>query len=110
MTDAVAVFITAANDSQARAIAEALVAEQLAACVSIVTGVDSVYRWQGAVTRAREVLLIAKTLRALVDELAARVTQLHSYEVPEIVSLPIDGGSPAYLAWISASVTRALKK
>jgi periplasmic divalent cation tolerance protein len=97
---AVAVFITAANAREARRLAAVLVAEKLAACVSDAGTVRSVYRWKGRVERARERLLIAKTVRARLRDLTARVKALHAYDVPEIVALPIVGGNPAYLAWV----------
>lgn len=97
---AVAVFITAATARDARRLAEALVAERLAACVSEVGPVRSVYRWNGRVERARERLLIAKTARARLRALTARVKALHTYEVPEIVAVPLAGGNPDYLGWV----------
>lgn len=96
----VAVFITAANARDARRLAEALVAEKLAACVSDIGPLRSVYRWKGRVERAREHLLIAKTVRARLRKLTTRVKALHSYDVPEIVALPVGGGNPDYLAWV----------
>lgn len=97
---AVAVFITAANARQARRLAEALVAEKLAACVTDAGPVRSVYRWKGRVERAREILLIAKTARRRLAALTARVKALHSYDVPETVAFPLVGGNAAYLAWV----------
>jgi len=96
----VAVFITAANAREARRLAAALVAEKLAACVSDAGAVRSIYRWKGRVARARERLLIAKTSRARLRALTARVKALHAYDVPEIAALPIVGGNPDYLAWV----------
>lgn len=98
--NAVAVFITAANARQARRLATVLVSEKLAACVSEIGAVRSVYRWQGRVERARERLLIAKTVRARLRRLTARVKSLHTYDVPEIIALPMAGGNPDYLAWV----------
>ncbi|MBK6881123.1 MAG: divalent-cation tolerance protein CutA [Elusimicrobia bacterium] len=97
---AVAVFITAANAREARRLAETLVAEKLAACVTDAGVVRSVYRWKGRVERARERLLIAKTARRRLAALTARVKTLHSYEVPETVAFPLVGGNAAYLAWV----------
>jgi periplasmic divalent cation tolerance protein len=98
------VFITAGSAEEAERIAHALVEERLAACVNIVPGVTSVYRWEGQVQRDAEVLLVAKTLEANVARLAQRVKELHSYDVPEVVALPITDGSPEYLAWLADSV------
>ena len=94
---------TAANGAEAHTIAQALVAERLAACVQI-HPVDSVYRWQGAVETAAEVALAIKTSAALVPAVTARITELHSYAVPEIIAVPITGGSPAYLHWQAEAV------
>jgi len=99
---AVSVYIVAADNAEADRIAEALVAERLAACVNILGAVRSVYRWQGAVERADEVAMIAKTTENLFDRLAARVRALHSYDTPAIVAWPIVAGDAAYLDWIAA--------
>jgi len=101
-TQVVAVLITAPDDEIARRIAEALVEERLAACVNLLPGVRSIYRWQGAVEEASEVLLIAKTHAERVAALAARVRALHPYELPEVVALPVSDGSEAYLRWVVA--------
>ena len=99
-SEAVVVYITAESDKEALRIARALVDERLAACVNRLP-VESVYRWQGAA----EVLLIVKTRRPLLDLLAARVRELHSYDVPELIVLPLVAGWPPYLAWIAAETT-----
>lgn len=103
-SEAIVVFITAPNKEEASRLAEALVEKRLAGCVQILPGVESVYRWQGQIERAEEVLLIAKTLSGKFDELRREVTALHSYETPEIVALPIVSGSGPYLDWLMASV------
>ena len=102
MMQAISVYIVAADMAEAERIAEALVAERLAACVNILGGVCSVYRWQGAVERADEVAMIVKTPETLFDTLAARVRALHSYDTPAIVAWPIVAGDAAYLDWIAA--------
>jgi len=102
VTRAISVYIVAADMAEAERIAEALVAEQLAACVNILGAVRSVYRWRGAIERADEVAMIAKTTEALFDPLAARVRALHSYDMPAIVAWPIVAGDAAYLDWIEA--------
>ena len=94
------VFITAGSVEEGRNIARTLVEERVAACVNIVSPIESVYRWQGKVQDDREVLLIAKTEAEMLEKLARRVKQLHSYQVPEIVALPIVAGSEDYLRWI----------
>lgn len=98
------VFITAGSAEEAERIAHALVEERLAACVNIVSGVTSVYRWEGQVQRDAEVLLILKTVESRLPALIRRVEDLHSYDVPEVIALPITGGSPEYLAWLADSV------
>ena len=102
MERAISVYIVTADMPEAERIAEALVAERLAACVNILGAVRSVYRWQGAVERADEVAMIAKTTQTLFDALNARVRALHSYDTPAIVAWPIVAGDAAYLDWIVA--------
>lgn len=84
-------------------IAQALVEEHLAACVNLVAGVASVYRWQGKVEKAEECLLIIKTGVSRFDVLKRRIASLHPYKVPEIIALPIIHGNREYLDWISQS-------
>ena len=102
--DHLLISITTGSSEEAERIAEALVQERLAACVNIVPAITSIYRWQGEVHRDSEVLLIAKSRPELFESLAARVKELHSYEVPEIIALPIVAGTEAYLNWIDESV------
>ena len=100
MADHVIVYITAGAMDEGERIAEALVGERLVACVNIVPALTSIYHWQDAVHRDAEVLLLAKTRRELFERVVAQVEALHSYEVPDIVALPIVGGSDDYLRWI----------
>ena len=102
--DHLLVSITASSAEEAERIAKALVQKRLAACVNIVPAITSIYRWQAEVHRDSEVLLIAKSRPELFESLAARVKELHSYQVPEIIALPIVAGSKAYLNWIDESV------
>jgi periplasmic divalent cation tolerance protein len=104
MTDFQIVLCTCADREQAERIAHRLVEQHLAACVNILPGVHSVYRWQGAVESAAEVLLLIKTSSARNQEVQSTVASLHSYEVPEFLVLPVLGGSNAYLAWLGASL------
>jgi periplasmic divalent cation tolerance protein len=97
------VLITAGSPAEARKIAELLVNKKKAACVNIVTDVDSLFRWQGKVESARESLLLAKTTAALLPEIISLVKEAHSYEVPEIIALPIVGGSEDYLRWLDSA-------
>lgn len=103
-TDAIAVFITAANGEEAARLAEMLVGARLAACVQILPEIESVYRWKGQVERQREVLLIAKTTASKFEELEREVRAIHSYETPEIVALTIVAGSAPYLQWLVSGV------
>jgi periplasmic divalent cation tolerance protein len=96
-------FATCKDRRQAAAIARALVKEKLAACVNIVAGIASVYVWEGKLEEGREVLLLIKSRAALSKRLTARVKQLHSYSVPEVVTLPIASGNADYLRWIRES-------
>ncbi len=105
MSDAPLIALTTLPSAEvAAAVARTLVEEQLAACVNLVPGVRSIYRWQGAVVDDAEVLCLIKTTRDRVDALTARLVVLHPYEVPELVTLPIDGGFAPYLAWVLAAV------
>jgi len=96
----IVVFITAETEGQGREIADALVAEKLAACVNIVPRVQSKFRWQGKIDSANESLLIVKTREVLLDKVITSVKSNHSYTVPEIIALPIVGGNKDYLDWI----------
>lgn len=98
------VLVTAANGEEAERIARVLVEERLAACVNLVGGVRSIYRWEGAIETAEEVLLLIKTRQEAVDTLRRRVHELHSYDVPEFLVLAVEQASEAYLAWILANV------
>ena len=93
-------FVTCKDVTQARRIARTLVRERLAACVNIVPGVRSIYAWKGKVEEAEEALLVLKSRAALSKRLAARVRVLHSYSVPEVVTLTVAGGNPDYLRWV----------
>ena len=102
MTDKILVFSTCGSAQEAAQIARALVERRLAACVSILAPVQSVYHWKGAIEESAEWLLLIKTRRELFGPLEEALRALHSYEVPEIVALPIVAGSPAYFDWIDA--------
>lgn len=96
------VYITAQDADQARQIARALVTKRLAACANIISAVESVYRWEGAIEEATECVLIAKTTDERLPDLIAETKRLHSYECPCIVALPIVDGHQDYLAWVEA--------
>ena len=106
MSGEIIVLVTAPAGEEASSIAEALVNERLAACVNLVPGVESVYRWEGKVNRDRETLLIIKSTGDRYAELEQRVKELHSYSTPEIISISIDRGDGAYLGWLRDSIQR----
>ncbi len=96
----VALFMTASSGEEARAIAKALVGEQLVACVNIVPKIASFFWWKGKLCEEEETLLIAKTRASQFAHVVERVKALHSYEVPEVIALPLSAGSEDYLRWI----------
>lgn len=99
----VVVLITAPNEEEASTLAKAVVGARLAACVNIVRSVRSIYRWKGAIEDDQEVLMVVKTRRNRISQLTAKVKQLHSYDVPEVIALPIIGGSQDYIQWLHES-------
>jgi periplasmic divalent cation tolerance protein len=104
MTDKVIVLTTCGKSEDAEKLAQALVEKRLAACVNVVSGVRSFYRWQGKIENDAEFLLIVKTARGLVDQLRQELEKIHPYELPELVVAPIIDGSPNYLAWLEKEV------
>ncbi|MGD9497065.1 MAG: divalent-cation tolerance protein CutA [Armatimonadota bacterium] len=104
MWEYVQVQTTAESRQQAEMIAQRLVSAELAACVQVIGPLTSIYRWEGEVTRAEEWLCLAKTTAAHLPQVEAAITQVHSYQVPEIIALPIIAGSEAYLDWLAQSV------
>jgi periplasmic divalent cation tolerance protein len=104
MTDKRIVLSAAGSQEEARKIAHALVERRLAACVNIVPGVESVYRWQGKLDTAAEWLLVMKTTAEAFPALHDALRELHSYEVPECLMLTVEDGDTAYLEWIGESV------
>lgn len=101
MTDKIVVLSTCASAEEARGVARAVVEKRLAACVNVIPAIRSVYWWKDAIEEEEEVLLVMKTSRALVAELQAEIERLHSYEVPEVIALPVVDGSERYLAWMN---------
>jgi periplasmic divalent cation tolerance protein len=105
MTDKIVVMLTCGSQNQAQRIGRALVGAKLVACANIFkVPLESIYRWKGRVESAREFLMILKTTRARFAAIEREVRRLHSYEVPEMIALPIERGSPDYLKWVSQSV------
>lgn len=100
MSDPIVVFVTCGSEEEGLKIANALVEEHLAACVNLISPVRSIYRWEGKIRDEKEWLLIIKTQKDRFEELEKKVKSLHSYSVPEIISLPIGEGSRDYLDWI----------
>lgn len=97
------IYCTCPDLTVAERIAATVVGERLAACVNIVPGLTSIYRWDGQVHRDAELLLLIKTRQATYPLLESRIRALHPYQVPEIIALPIQAGSAAYLNWIAAN-------
>jgi len=98
-------YITAPNEAEAVKIARALVENRLAACANIVQNVRSIYAWKGAIEDDAEVLMIVKTQKALFQKLSEKVKEIHSYDVPEVIALPVVDGSEDYLQWLRESTS-----
>lgn len=105
MSGRVVALSTVGSAEDAERIARELVGRRLAACVNVVGGVVSVYRWKGAVERDEERLLVIKTRAERLEELRQALVELHPYEVPELVALPVEAGHAPYLAWLDESVS-----
>lgn len=95
------VYITTGTLEEAREIGGKLVEEHLAACANLLPQMESIYSWKGEIHRDQEVVLIAKTNSTLLKSLTDRVKELHSYECPCVVAIPVDGGNPDYFSWLS---------
>ena len=100
---AVVVLVTAPSQTIAEQIVTTIVKERLAACGNIVSGLTSIYRWQEAVQRDDESLILFKTTRAMAPRMLARIEALHPYDVPEALVLPVEAGLAPYLAWVTAN-------
>jgi periplasmic divalent cation tolerance protein len=99
-TAAIVILITAPALDKGEEIARALVTEGIAACVSIIPRITSVYRWEGKVCEDAEVLLLVKSRKSLFPRISDRVKSLHSYDIPEVIALPVTDGLPDYLEWL----------
>ncbi|OGS35425.1 MAG: hypothetical protein A2474_06670 [Elusimicrobia bacterium RIFOXYC2_FULL_34_12] len=98
------VFVTVPNKKEAKKIADIILKEKLVACVNIINKLESIYWWQGKIEKSNELLLIMKTKTSLSKELIKKIKSIHTYEVPEIIFLPITAGNPDYLKWIDDSL------
>ncbi len=101
------VYVTVGSREEARSIARDLVDRRLASSVNMIAGAKSIYRWQGEVREAEEVVMFAKTQTDLVAAVTERIDALHSYDVPCVIALPIDAGHPDYLDWIEAETAES---
>jgi periplasmic divalent cation tolerance protein len=108
MTDKIVVLSTCASPEEAARIARGLVEKRLAACVNVLPGVRSVYRWKGVVEDEAEVLLVIKSSRALFNQLRIELERMHSYELPEAIAIPVVEGSEPYLAWMDRELAVGL--
>lgn len=106
-TDVVVGMVTTPDRALAESIVDRLVGERLIACGNISASVTSIYRWQGEIERAEEVLVIMKTTELLAAHVTARVRELHSYDVPEVLFFPVTNGNAAYVQWVRDSVKSA---
>jgi len=106
MTDKIVVLTTCSSAKEAERVARALVEKRLAACVNVMPGVRSVYHWKDAIEEEEEVLLVIKSSRALFDRLRGEIERLHTYELPEVVALPIVDGSQGYLTWLDRELAK----
>lgn len=104
MSGALVVFCTCTDRAEARRMAASLVEERLAACVNIIGGVQSVFRWEGKISEAEEVQLLIKTVPDRYPALQKRIAELHSYDTPEIFAVSIEQGSEKYLRWLQEQV------
>lgn len=110
MPDAIIVFSTCANHEEAQRIAQAVVEERLAACVQLLLPIESIYRWEGAIERSQEILVLFKTTLAEFPALEKRITELHSYETPEIIAVHVVAGAEKYLKWLRDSARGVERK
>jgi periplasmic divalent cation tolerance protein len=97
----IVIFITSGSEEEAKRLGRILVEEKLAACVNIIPGVESLYWWKGKIESSKEWMLVVKTQGKMVNRIVKRVKEIHSYEIPEVIALPIVEGNRDYLQWIS---------
>jgi periplasmic divalent cation tolerance protein len=104
MSDKIVVFTTTGSTEEARRIADALVERRQAACVNIIKGIESIYRWKGKTEESQEWMLLIKTTAAAFDNVCATIRELHSYELPECIGVAVAQGTPDFMKWIDESV------
>ena len=104
MTDKIVVLCTCASAEDAERIGRSLVESRLAACVNVLPGVRSIYRWRGAIEADAECLMLIKSSRQRFDQLRETLERLHPYEVPEVLALPVVAGAPNYLNWLTGNL------
>lgn len=104
MEELTLLYVTCANGDEAKIIARALVGDRLVACANILGPINSIYHWEGEVAEQEEVAMVLKTRRDMTVQVAQRVKSLHSHDLPCVVSLPIHGGNPDFLAWLHRQV------
>jgi periplasmic divalent cation tolerance protein len=107
MTDKIVVFTTCGSEEEAHKLAATLIEKRMAACVNITSPVTSVYRWKGAIEKAQEWQLVIKTRRDKFEALRIVLEAAHSYELPEVLAVPVVAGSPTYLAWLESELQEA---
>ena len=105
MTDAIVILCTVPSVEVGETLGRSLVEARLAACVNVLPGLTSIYRWEGQVQIDREAQLIIKTRASLLDRASAHIAASHPYQTPEVIALPITGGSERYLAWLAGEVS-----
>ena len=103
--EAIVVFVTVSSEKEAQKISDKLIKKKLVACVNIIPGIQSVFKWKRKIYQEEELLLIMKSSLSKFDEIASEVKHHHSYEVPEIIALPIIAGAEDYLQWVEESIT-----
>lgn len=101
MTNHIVIYITTGSTTEAKKIGRILVEEKLVACSNIISPIRSIYSWQGKICDEREALMVLKTKKKLFKQIVKRVEELHSYDVPEIIAMPIIEGSSKYLSWLN---------
>ncbi len=105
MTEKIVVLSNCGSEEEARRVARALVEARVAACVNIVPGIQSVYHWQGAIQEDSEWMLVIKSTRPMFDSLAAELRKIHSYQVPEVLAIPVIAGDQNYLDWMDREIS-----